>query len=1648
MVEKSVASSKSGSKQNYMTQEKTGFEKFSADLKDSVFQVLYLILKEEDDSLISLLVSVGFDWMQMGAFAFSDSISSIWKAEEFLQFVFDVFSFFQLGTYFESAFTYTNFLVSFYLFISVIVLMIVNIIYVSYAFSKKRVTAIWTVMILRSFTSLVFTVFFLPVTELMISMIECEYNDDGNFVLSMFPGVICFQGSHLVHATVSILVTIVFSIIGFIVALAYFEIRMITEDITARQNSRGDVLFILNKIILQISFSFLSSNAQWWLVGILIIGAIALWYVYNIKEPYYRKEPSILFKVLTTYYLWTCSLVFFSKLLETTSFTGGLIAWFIGLPFIGAIILSSTKSRITSLVQTTSRFKTSQHLMDHLRFVLQLIDIHKTDKNANILLTGYVEKHKDTCDEEDCPLKVKRKKRASVSSEMDEMTLGLILVCDRMYQTGIKKFKNSAKLRINYAMFLLERMKKTKKAEMELTKAKELNPGFEDQFIIFRLTKLISDGLEGVDVVGLIAWENYKNLYQDYVKESVNLHKEFWLELREDKPNLHKLNYLGSKVNNAMSYAREYWLRLQKIRQDDPVVLRTYGRFLIDIQHEIVEGHDLIQKAKKLMTKKNYHQFAKRNSFDAGLDHLPYVEVVGSGQEMGKIKKANLLFTVLVGLNRDEILEKKINLFMPDLFSQYHDSFLKRYNLREDDDDIEYLDNENKYFVRTRSGYINPVIVRVSRLRTEETSNQIVFGAWFKAETAKRTYVHLICSKDGTITDMSASAVTVLNLSFQNVKKTKMNIDKIVPNALTDKTYRESGKEIIYKINDVTNVYFIAQVSPILLKDSKNRDFLELYASLNPGNPITVNDPSYGYIIKLDKLEKAVDINTAANGSESGKLTERRKKKDLSTPGLERDNSMRTEPSRASKLADESPQKKDNDGQIIYGFQTDYAELEISELFQNDGGIKFDLDKLVKQEEEVQKERINYGEGITLKKYLDGRLVEVREDDDEPRQPIEDDDDEDSLFRRKDDEELEGLMTKKRKDKLSALKRLVKDALEVNSKNLAIATIRGLTFIWVVSIFVIAIVEFALLSNIFGDYQSKIHVTELFVDKLTQITIINSYITDLITYNTDPNVLPIVNASQEIEERRLGIKTSVTKIVQLTRELEEGHLFQFIEPFIVDDIHLIVHGELENEHLLMNETEAVLFVSSRAYNLASLPLENFTSSNYEVLTVLSNYYNQILPTLRLSTIELQNDFVKKLNTFEYEFILLISLNLLIALLTSLWAMLLLVGVDQQKEDILFLFLEIPPGNVDSISRKGDKFMDFFETVVRQLQNNQDADHENSTDSDVSFEDKRNGGKETVFDESLKDGALKSRDPGSQEEEEEALKNRKKLIKKYKSKKFGMAKSSIIKVFIITAISLVYSISSLISILVSKSELSNYSEQYFTSNLLSDSILSTINMNRMMRLDNMTFPIEGKPALQAGLDSLTELNNLGNNLGDFFLYVIYKNNALENEVTTLFFGNACEFINETIRPDCETSLSQALKLGIFNLKEQVFKLLMEKYNAFITSSYTSSTTEYIELLNLNDDFKDYTLKILDQFNLNEEKYLKAILNDAVSLQEIILIVYLIIIIGLILLFWLPYVSRMNAEIWRTTRMINMIPLEIVNNIPSIKRFLKYLIRRMN
>lgn len=79
-----LSSQSSNNVSSLLVEEKKGFDKFFAELKDSVFQVLYLILKEEETAFLRMIIEVGLDYLQLAAFAFDDTVIDLWKAEDFL----------------------------------------------------------------------------------------------------------------------------------------------------------------------------------------------------------------------------------------------------------------------------------------------------------------------------------------------------------------------------------------------------------------------------------------------------------------------------------------------------------------------------------------------------------------------------------------------------------------------------------------------------------------------------------------------------------------------------------------------------------------------------------------------------------------------------------------------------------------------------------------------------------------------------------------------------------------------------------------------------------------------------------------------------------------------------------------------------------------------------------------------------------------------------------------------------------------------------------------------------------------------------------------------------------------------------------------------------------------------------------------------------------------------------------------------------------------------------------------------------------------------------------------------------------------------------------------------------------------------------
>ena len=79
--------------------EKVGLDKFFSDLKDSIFQVLYLVLKDEDNSVLGVIINSSIDYCQILSFTFNASVSGVWQTQQFLAFIFNFFNWFQLTTY-------------------------------------------------------------------------------------------------------------------------------------------------------------------------------------------------------------------------------------------------------------------------------------------------------------------------------------------------------------------------------------------------------------------------------------------------------------------------------------------------------------------------------------------------------------------------------------------------------------------------------------------------------------------------------------------------------------------------------------------------------------------------------------------------------------------------------------------------------------------------------------------------------------------------------------------------------------------------------------------------------------------------------------------------------------------------------------------------------------------------------------------------------------------------------------------------------------------------------------------------------------------------------------------------------------------------------------------------------------------------------------------------------------------------------------------------------------------------------------------------------------------------------------------------------------------------------------------------------------
>jgi hypothetical protein len=276
-----------------------------------------------------------------------------WKSDSVLNYVQTFLEFFHVSTWYGRL-DITAFLVIFYLCLAVVVLVILDVFYVSYSFSQKKFAFVWPMQALRTVCSLFVTVLFLPFLETFTTMLRC----DSNGQMTLFPDVTCWQGTHIIHACFAIIVSIIFILIAIVVSLTYFESRSTSNDLAAKVTSRADVFIVVMKTILLYVFSFLvKKQFHWFIICLLIVLSTIAYFNYRSNWPYFNDKMNIFFCALTGLFLWGNLVLFLAKLLETTRFSGALQLYFLGLPLVIGLVIFDRDDRVQLLLTNINNFQ-------------------------------------------------------------------------------------------------------------------------------------------------------------------------------------------------------------------------------------------------------------------------------------------------------------------------------------------------------------------------------------------------------------------------------------------------------------------------------------------------------------------------------------------------------------------------------------------------------------------------------------------------------------------------------------------------------------------------------------------------------------------------------------------------------------------------------------------------------------------------------------------------------------------------------------------------------------------------------------------------------------------------------------------------------------------------------------------------------------------------------------------------------------------------------------------------------------------------------------------------------------------------------------------------------------------------------------------
>ena len=694
-----------------------------------------------------------------------------------------------------------------------------------------------------------------------------------------------------------------------------------------------------------------------------------------------------------------------------------------------------------------------------------------------------------------------------------------------------------------------------------------------------------------------------------------------------------------------------------------------------------------VQNNKKII------QMIGKTGEDYNNDATPTVWVSGEQDKLGMITGINLAAASLFGYNKTELLNRKVNYLMPQVYGKYHDAFLENY-LNAGEQSLIAKNKERLVFGKNKSNYVFPVNLS---LRAVQSINQgIQFIATFRIEKNFKNAAHVLTQPDGTIDSLSSSAINLLKIDLKSITQKKANIQDFVPNIIDERLTMFSTNSNAGRAS-ATVTFVHPRDSEYLYENEAQSSNLTCYLY----ELVYLGGREYGgYHFRFERIIDKSVLNTP--GDKKAKISNFQFK-------FEKDQASiigeYIEPSSGTEF-----QSRATEEEIYSGYQN--TEQLMSEF----AGAKDMMISSAKRSQGDDEERvkIDYGIGIKVLRLIGGRPQEIEE---ENRDGEEDEDGGDSFSSNQQSQGKQNQQASQQDGDMQeegsyrdfsttfksrkALTSIVNDKTPPSS----IRSLRWTANLLGAILLVIGLLNYILAISKFDAINTDITLLDESNIRLAEMMNALSKIRDLYLVN-----IGLLSDTYVEATLRADLAASLDLAKNIKQSLEQQTSILSAPHIALLNSPVIKLTSLDGTISYKGLTQATEEIISKAYNIVSLDLADITVDNNDYFYVTYNLMNDYYLGLKASSEYYAVELFEKVNEKGGDFLILLLSSIASLILALLILFPILFQVNRTREKVISLFLDIPEKTVRGLYNK-------CETFISNLQVGEDEEMISEVDED-------------------------------------------------------------------------------------------------------------------------------------------------------------------------------------------------------------------------------------------------------------------------------------------------------------------------------------------